>query len=94
MTGTRPGFGRKLSVDSVAGVRYIASRKQFDFGETGYWSIQGTKPQTLAYAQQDSPIGLIAWMLEKFWAWTMSQSSSRHCVHRTISGGGTLLLRH
>jgi epoxide hydrolase len=29
-----------------------------------------TKPQTLAYAQQDSPVGLLAWMLEKFWAWT------------------------
>jgi len=38
--------------------------------ETGYQAIQGTKPQTLAYALTDSPVGLLAWMIEKFWAWS------------------------
>jgi pimeloyl-ACP methyl ester carboxylesterase len=38
--------------------------------ETGYSSIQGTKPQTLAYALTDSPVGLAAWILEKFWRWS------------------------
>ncbi|HYF17853.1 MAG TPA: epoxide hydrolase [Ramlibacter sp.] len=38
--------------------------------EAGYQWIQGTKPQTLAYALTDSPAGLAAWMAEKFWSWT------------------------
>lgn len=40
-------------------------------GETAYQAIQGTKPQTLAYAQTDSPIGLAAWIIEKFQGWTV-----------------------
>jgi pimeloyl-ACP methyl ester carboxylesterase len=32
----------------------------------GYAAIQGTRPQTLAYALNDSPIGLLAWNLEWF----------------------------
>ena len=31
---------------------------------------QATKPQTLAYALSDSPVGLAAWILEKFRSWT------------------------
>jgi pimeloyl-ACP methyl ester carboxylesterase len=38
--------------------------------ETGYQQIQGTKPQTLAYALTDSPTGLAAWIVEKFRAWS------------------------
>src|SRR5262245_23214803 len=38
--------------------------------ETGYQRIQGTKPQTLAYALNDSPAGLAAWIVEKFRAWS------------------------
>lgn len=38
--------------------------------ETGYQQIQGTKPQTLAYALNDSPAGLAAWILEKFHTWS------------------------
>ena len=40
--------------------------------ETGYQWIQGTKPQTLAYALNDSPAGLAAWITEKFYSWTDS----------------------
>jgi microsomal epoxide hydrolase len=38
--------------------------------EGGYSHIQGTKPQTLAYGLNDSPVGLLAWILEKFWRWS------------------------
>jgi hypothetical protein len=36
----------------------------------GYQWIQGTKPQTLAYALTDSPAGLAAWIAEKFRTWS------------------------
>jgi microsomal epoxide hydrolase len=38
--------------------------------ETGYQWIQGTRPQTLAFAMTDSPAGLAAWIIEKFRAWS------------------------
>ena len=38
--------------------------------ETGYQQIQGTKPQTLAFALADSPAGLAAWIVEKFRSWS------------------------
>jgi len=38
--------------------------------ETGYQWIQGTRPQTLAFALSDSPAGLAAWIVEKFRAWS------------------------
>ena len=36
----------------------------------GYVAIQSTRPLTLAYSLVDSPTGLLAWIGEKFWAWT------------------------
>ncbi len=38
--------------------------------EGAYMAIQSTKPQTLAYGLSDSPVGLAAWMIEKFHAWS------------------------
>jgi pimeloyl-ACP methyl ester carboxylesterase len=35
-----------------------------------YVAIQSTKPRSLGYALNDSPVGLLAWMLEKYWTWT------------------------
>jgi pimeloyl-ACP methyl ester carboxylesterase len=36
----------------------------------GYSSIQGSRPQTLGYGLNDSPAGLAAWIVDKFWAWS------------------------
>jgi pimeloyl-ACP methyl ester carboxylesterase len=36
----------------------------------GYFQIQATRPQTLAYALTDSPVGQLAWIAEKFNEWT------------------------
>ncbi|CAN5666250.1 epoxide hydrolase [soil metagenome] len=36
----------------------------------GYSSQQSTRPQTLGYGLTDSPAGQLAWIVEKFWAWT------------------------
>lgn len=38
--------------------------------EGAYSYIQSTKPQTLSYGLNDSPIGLCAWIIEKFNAWS------------------------
>jgi epoxide hydrolase len=36
----------------------------------GYAMIQSTRPQTLAYGLADSPVGQLAWIVEKFKDWT------------------------
>jgi pimeloyl-ACP methyl ester carboxylesterase len=36
----------------------------------GYFQIQATRPQTLAYGLTDSPAGQLAWIVEKFREWT------------------------
>lgn len=38
--------------------------------EGGYNHQQATKPQTLSYGLNDSPVGLAAWIIEKFQTWT------------------------
>ncbi len=50
--------------------RYLDELASWVKEETGYQSIQGTRPQTLAYALTDSPAGLAAWIGEKFRAWS------------------------
>ena len=50
--------------------RFLDELNHFLKEETGYQWIQGTKPQTLAYGLTDSPVGLAAWLVEKFRAWT------------------------
>ncbi|MEX1022400.1 MAG: epoxide hydrolase family protein, partial [Dehalococcoidia bacterium] len=65
--GAPPPQGEEPSAEER---EFLDGRAAFEQEETGYSRIQGTRPQTLGYAQTDSPVGLLAWILEKFWAWT------------------------
>lgn len=38
--------------------------------ESAYLQLQMTKPQTLIYAMNESPVGVAAWILEKFYSWS------------------------
>ncbi|KAJ1302727.1 hypothetical protein OPQ81_003041 [Rhizoctonia solani] len=53
--------------DDVAGIKRA---QDFQKNETGYSKIQATRPQTLAVALNDSPVGLLAWIGEKLHIWT------------------------
>ena len=61
---------------------YLKQLNNFLKEETGYQWIQGTKPQTLAFALTDSPAGLAAWIVEKFRAWTDNNGSPEDAVSR------------
>jgi pimeloyl-ACP methyl ester carboxylesterase len=52
--------------DRAALEKIRASRAELD----GYSRQQGTRPQTLAYGLGDSPVGQLAWIVEKFAEWT------------------------
>lgn len=55
---------------SSAEQEYLAFRDRWNPEHTGYDAIQSSRPQSLCYAQNDSPVGLLAWIVEKFWAWS------------------------
>lgn len=55
-------------------------RFQGEFG--GYLAIQSTRPQTLAYGLADSPVGQLAWIVEKFKEWTDSTDRPEDAVDR------------
>jgi pimeloyl-ACP methyl ester carboxylesterase len=38
--------------------------------DNAYAKQQSTRPQTIGYALVDSPVGQLAWIVEKFWSWT------------------------
>ena len=44
--------------------------QQYRDREWGYVHLQRTKPQTPSFALTDSPAGLAAWILEKWWRWS------------------------
>ncbi|MGW1064833.1 epoxide hydrolase family protein [Streptomyces aureus] len=52
--------------------------------EAGYAALQSTRPQTLAYALTDSPVGQLAWIVEKFRAWTDSNDRPEEAVDRDL----------
>ncbi|MCV7290459.1 alpha/beta fold hydrolase [Mycolicibacterium wolinskyi] len=37
--------------------------------DSGYMKQQSTRPQTVGYGLVDSPVGQLAWIVEKFWSW-------------------------
>ncbi len=55
---------------SEAEIALAAKHGQWYEIEGGYYHLQSTKPQTLSYALNDSPVGLAAWIIEKFRSWS------------------------
>jgi pimeloyl-ACP methyl ester carboxylesterase len=49
---------------------FIEERDRWRASHGGYGQLQSTEPQTLAYALSDSPVGLAAWIIDKFRAWS------------------------
>lgn len=66
--------------------RYLGALQQWSMREGAYYMIQSTKPQTLAYGLNDSPVGLAAWIAEKFHSWTDSGINSGIDSDRVAGG--------
>jgi len=48
----------------------LAGMASYNEHDSGYFKEQSTKPQTIGYALDDSPVGLAAWIVEKFRTWS------------------------
>ncbi len=62
--------------------RYLEELQHWLTEETGYQWIQGTKPQTLSYGLTDSPVGLAAWIVEKFRSWSDCGGDVERCFSK------------
>lgn len=68
---SRPDISRLGSSPDIQ--RWQAQVQHYQQDEGVYYQIQSTRPQTLAYGLNDSPVGLAGWMVEKFRAWSDCQ---------------------
>jgi pimeloyl-ACP methyl ester carboxylesterase len=59
-----------FSTMSEAEQQFAGFVQRWLFTEGAYISIQSSKPQTLGYGLNDSPVGLASWIVEKFYAWS------------------------
>jgi pimeloyl-ACP methyl ester carboxylesterase len=70
-----PAGGMPMTGDPWEGVtpeekaRWEKRRQELQ-NHGGYSAIQGTRPQTIGYALNDSPAGQAAWIIDKFWQWS------------------------
>jgi pimeloyl-ACP methyl ester carboxylesterase len=55
---------------------FLELRARWQSQDDGYARIQSTRPQTLAYGLNDSPTGLAAWLLDKWFVWTAPPSGN------------------
>ena len=65
-----PAFDESQPPMTEAEKAFAAAISAWEKEEGGYDAIQATRPQTLAYGLNDSPAGLLAWIIEKWRAWT------------------------
>ncbi|MEU6024760.1 epoxide hydrolase family protein [Micromonospora sp. NPDC047134] len=56
--------------------------QNFEQDGAGWRKIQSTRPQTLSYGLTDSPVGQLAWIVEKFYEWTDSAKVPEDAVDR------------
>jgi epoxide hydrolase len=73
------GSGGDLTEDEQHALAAYAEHRQWG---TGYSKQQSTRPQTLGYGLVDSPVGQLAWIVEKFWAWTDCDGHPENAVSR------------
>ncbi|MFF2322798.1 epoxide hydrolase family protein [Agrobacterium sp. NPDC058088] len=67
--GFRPPLGPGLPPQTEEEAAFFQRVAQFSAKEGAYALLHATKPQTLAFALSDSPLGLAAWISEKFQSW-------------------------
>lgn len=65
-----PDLGPGSRALSPAECEYRSRVARWEEDEGAYGHLQRTRPLTLAYGLQDSPVGLAAWIIEKWRAWS------------------------
>jgi epoxide hydrolase len=84
---TEPTEAELAALDPAERERTLSSwrrTREWARDRQGYAQLQSTRPQTLAYALTDSPVGQLAWIAEKFKEWTDSRDRPEDAVDRDL----------
>jgi epoxide hydrolase len=65
-----PGMAESLDENDPVDKLILARMTEFRTEGSGYLAIQNSRPQTIGYGLVDSPLLQLAWIAEKFKAWT------------------------
>jgi epoxide hydrolase len=65
-----PGLADRLDEDDPVDKLILTRMNEFSRDGSGYLAIQNSRPQTIGYGLVDSPLLQLAWIAEKFEAWT------------------------
>jgi len=62
--------------------KFMEAGKKWQVKEGGYAMLQSSLPQTLGYGLNDSPAGLAAWIIEKFYRWSDCNGNLENCFSK------------
>ncbi|WP_259781065.1 epoxide hydrolase family protein [Aestuariispira ectoiniformans] len=73
-----------LTADGLTAIEREWTEETRDFWRhrAAYAKQQATRPQTIGYSLVDSPVGLLAWILDKFSEWTDTEDSPFETISR------------
>ncbi|MCK9868679.1 epoxide hydrolase 1 [Nocardiopsis dassonvillei] len=73
-----------LSTDGLTAVErgWTEETRHFWRHRAAYAKQQATRPQTIGYSLVDSPVGLLAWLLDKFAEWSDTEDSPFETISR------------
>lgn len=73
-----------LTTEGLSQVERAWAAETADFwaNRAGYAKQQATRPQTIGYALVDSPVGLLAWILDKFAEWSDTEAGPFETISR------------
>ncbi|MGV9803076.1 epoxide hydrolase family protein [Mycobacterium sp. NPDC003449] len=73
-----------LTTDGLTATERTWTEETRDFWlyRAAYAKQQATRPQTIGYSLVDSPVGLLAWILDKFAEWTDTEDSPFETISR------------
>ena len=70
ITRPTPYLGAGSEPLTAAEQALVDQRERWQQAEGAYAHMHGTKPQTLSYGLNDSPVGLAGWIVEKYRSWS------------------------
>jgi len=79
IAGPPEGGANNLTEDEQ---RVLETLADYERSDAGYAKQQETRPQTIGYSLVDSPVGQLAWIVEKFWSWMDCEGHPENVVSR------------
>ena len=81
-TVAQPPPGLSLEGLDPSEKEWVRRSQDFWAHHAAYAKVQAAQPQTLGYSLVDSPVGLLAWILDKFAAWSDTRDSPFETIDR------------